>query len=130
LHSVIRTQIGGSILEALENRKDGDGKVKAFQITLHDGASGSDVGANWIDLNRDRETLQHESGQRQASWERLLAHEFGHAALGIYDTGSDMMENVRRVENPIMQELGDRDNRTSYETPGFLNTLGKMFGYD
>ncbi|MBI1912831.1 MAG: RHS repeat-associated core domain-containing protein, partial [Deltaproteobacteria bacterium] len=49
----------------------------------------------------------------QASSERILGHEMGHAATGVGDTGPDRMDNVRLNENPIAIELG-QDERLEY----------------
>jgi hypothetical protein len=46
---------------------------------------------------------------------RSLAHELGHALTGIGDTPfpGDQMDNVRKNENPILQQLGE-PARASY----------------
>jgi len=48
------------------------------------------------------------------SYERIIAHELGHAAFGDTDTGIDNMFNVKWNENWVMNELGDANDRLSY----------------
>jgi hypothetical protein len=48
------------------------------------------------------------------TFERLMAHELGHVALGYVDLGPGMMDNVIANENPVMRELGDTNDRMSY----------------
>jgi hypothetical protein len=56
------------------------------------------------------------AGRKDASTERVLAHEIGHAATGIEDTGPGRMDNVIANENPIVTELG-LGARIYYEPP-------------
>jgi hypothetical protein len=48
------------------------------------------------------------------SYERVLAHELGHAAFGDRDIGIDRMFNVEWNENWVMNELGDTNDRLTY----------------
>jgi hypothetical protein len=56
------------------------------------------------------------AGWKQASLERLLAHEMGHAATNVHDSGPGKMDNVNLNENPVVRELGLRE-RTAYDIP-------------
>ena len=41
-----------------------------------------------------------------APFDAILAHEMGHAVLGLLDNGANNMRNVRRVENPYRMSRG------------------------
>lgn len=51
------------------------------------------------------------------SLDRMLAHEIGYLT-GTRDDGPERMNNIRRWENPIMNEIAPtQPNRTSYGIP-------------
>jgi hypothetical protein len=54
------------------------------------------------------------SGGGTYSLQRIIAHELGHAAMGNLDDGPGQMNNVNWNENPVMRQLGDFNDRTSY----------------
>jgi hypothetical protein len=54
------------------------------------------------------------SGGGTYSLQRIFAHELGHAAMGNLDNGPGQMNNVNWNENPVMRQLGDFNDRTSY----------------
>lgn len=54
------------------------------------------------------------SGGGAYTLQRIFAHELGHAAMGNLDNGPGQMNNVNWNENPVMRQLGDFNDRTSY----------------
>jgi hypothetical protein len=56
------------------------------------------------------------AGRKSASTARILAHEMGHAATGVGDTGPGQMDNIILNENPVASELG-LSPRTGYAVP-------------
>jgi hypothetical protein len=46
------------------------------------------------------------AGRKAASTARILAHEMGHAATDVGDTGPGRMDNITLDENPVATELG------------------------
>ena len=56
------------------------------------------------------------AGRKSASTARTLAHEMGHAATNVGDTGPGKMDNVILNENPVAIELG-LSPRTGYAMP-------------
>jgi hypothetical protein len=123
------TKRGSETLSALKVRGlDGTSDAKTFQIYLLDrGKTGSDLGANYVSINiKKYEIIKTTLGPQGASITRRLAHEFGHAALGVADidyVGGARMLNVDLNENVIMQELRPTHHeyydRTQYEPLGF-----------
>ena len=67
-------------------------------------------------MNIDVEYKNGKTGKTNASAERILAHELGHA-IGTGDEGPGNMNNVNENENPIMEALGDQFKRTKYNGP-------------
>jgi hypothetical protein len=55
-------------------------------------------------------------GSVNASAERILAHELGHA-FGTGDEGPGNLDNVNENENPITEALGEKFKRTKYDGP-------------
>ena len=55
-------------------------------------------------------------GLIRASTLRVLAHELGHKIMGDLDDGLKHLNNTKRNENPIMNNLGE-PARTRYECP-------------
>jgi len=113
---------GGDVAKAMSqdllSRTTADGSVRPLDIVLtRSYNSYSNPGGNTIVVD-----VQHDLGSSYTSripggkfsYERILAHELGHAALGYYDMKIDMMYNVRNAENPIMRSLGDTNDRVSY----------------
>ena len=47
------------------------------------------------------------AGDVNASLERKIAHELGHAVFGDRDIGPGRLENTLKNETPIMKELGE-----------------------
>ena len=58
------------------------------------------------------------AGRKSASTERILAHEMGHAATNLGDTGPGRMDNVIVNETPVVLELG-LAARTHYDVPSW-----------
>lgn len=58
------------------------------------------------------------AGRKSASTARILAHEMGHAATNVGDTGPGQMDNIILNENPVVTELG-LSPRTGYTVPSW-----------
>jgi hypothetical protein len=58
------------------------------------------------------------AGRKSASTARILAHEMGHAATNVGDTGPGQMDNSILNENPVVTELG-LSPRTGYTVPSW-----------
>lgn len=86
--------------------------VKPFDVYLSNIPSQtSSQFPQFIHINPDQVGQSYRSsgptGYDSLTYERLTAHELGHAAMGTLDSGPLRMENVWRNENPVMQQLGD-----------------------
>jgi RHS repeat-associated protein len=95
----------------------GFGEVKALEIVLVN-SGGSYTYPNSqiiaIDLNDIGRAYNSLRPGGVYSYERVLAHELGHAAFGDRDIGIDRMFNVEWNENWVMNELGDTNDRLTY----------------
>jgi RHS repeat-associated protein len=111
--------VASSVRQALSNRLlPGGGGLKPLEIILTgDYGSYAVPGSNTIvvDVLSDVDSL-YDSVRPGGhfTYQRILAHELGHAALGLQDLTTDPMLTVRQVENPIMRALGDTNDRQSY----------------
>jgi RHS repeat-associated protein len=106
LRTILRTPQGeAGILTALRNRLDANGRVKDFRIHLTKWtASSAARNGNYINLNRGlHTTLFKGRGMDWMSVGRVLAHEFGHAAMGLGDDAPTMMNTVN-FENMVMRQ--------------------------
>ncbi len=110
--------VGKEMSRDFLGRTTDSGSVRPLEIVLtRSYNSYSNPGGNTIVVD-----VAHDLGSTYTSkipggkftYERILAHELGHAALGYYDMRIDMMYNIRNAENPIMRALGDTNDRTSY----------------
>jgi RHS repeat-associated protein len=113
------SQHGATMLKALESRKTwfGLGRVKSVEIVLSDWmGSGSVPGSQQILLGTYQIGGSYHSlvPGGKISFERVLAHELGHAAMGSSDDPPNTMENVSKHENRVMRELGDFNDRIRY----------------
>jgi hypothetical protein len=120
-----KTDLGKSMQDSFRVRTESSwfGLVKTVQpvdILLVDsgGSSASDLGSNHITLSLKQIGIPYPSNPPGGitSYQQVIAHEFGHAALGIGDGWLTGMDCVNRVENPIMKQLHPSDfhERTSY----------------
>jgi RHS repeat-associated protein len=127
--SKIFTQ-GGPVAEsarrALLARHDPGGGVTPLEIVLTgDNGSFSIPGSNRIvvDVNHDLDSLYDSmTPGGHFTYTRIIAHELGHAALGLHDLKmTDPMQTVRGAENPIMRAIeGSKTNdRMSYDWERF-----------
>jgi RHS repeat-associated protein len=111
-----------SINQALGNRTEGGG-LRPLDVILVKSDAGeigsfSVPGSNQIVVDRWDVGDIYDSARPggRYTYERILAHELGHAALGLHDDGPTYMNNVNKVENPIMKALAPKDynDRMSY----------------
>jgi hypothetical protein len=110
------------MLSALESRKSGWfglwGSPKPFDLIRWANPLGSYsyTGGQAIILDPRDVGAGYTSrfGGGTYSLERIFAHELGHAAMGNLDNGPGQMNNVNWNENPVMRQLGDFNDRTSY----------------
>ena len=110
-----------SINQAFGNRTEGGG-LRPLAVILVD--SGGEIGSFSVPGSNQIVVDHWEVGDiydsarpgGRYSYERILAHELGHAALGLHDDGPTYMNSVNQVENPIMRALApkDYDDRMSY----------------
>jgi len=103
---------GKAMLSALEDRKTwfGLGSVKSFDlISMDSGGSHTFLGSQRILLDQHDVGASYKSldGNGTFSYERIIAHELGHAAMGTRDDGPGRMNNVNANENVVMRQLGD-----------------------
>ncbi len=113
---------GATELQALESRKFflGMGSVKPFDILLAKNPIGSYTYTGSQGLVLDlRQVGAYSYVFRDPisgfSLQRIIAHELGHAAMGTSDDGPMRMNNVNKHENVIMRELGDTNDRVTYD---------------
>jgi hypothetical protein len=118
---VTTTDRGKAMLSALQGRKSGLfglwGAPKPFDlIQVASGGSYSYVGGQAIrlDYHDVGDGYTSASGGGAYSLQRIFAHELGHAAMGNLDNGPGRMNNVNWNENPVMRQLGDFNDRTTY----------------
>jgi hypothetical protein len=84
-----------------------DNKPIEFQLNNR-GILGNPRGTMIIDMDLNAHPeIETTQGWRPASTARILAHEIGHVAYGIGDTGVGRMVNVIANENPVATELGE-----------------------
>jgi hypothetical protein len=109
------------MLSALQGRKSGLfglwGSPKPFDIIqMAGGGSYSYTGgqAIMLDYHDVGAGYTSASGGGTYSLQRIFAHELGHAAMGNLDNGPGNMNNVNWNENPVMRQLGDFKDRTTY----------------
>lgn len=104
LVSIFGTPRGTEMLVELESRK------RAFGIDLTEaGVANSDHPgkSNLIHIGIGfHPMIMTTDGPRAAGLIRILAHELGHAAFGVFDDGPGRMRNIRENETPIMRALG------------------------
>ena len=118
---VTTTDRGKAMLSALQGRKSGLfglwGSPKPFDIIqMAGGGSYSYTGgqAIMLDYHDVGAGYTSASGGGTYSLQRIFAHELGHAAMGNLDNGPGNMNNVNWNENPVMRQLGDFNDRTTY----------------
>ena len=118
---VTTTDRGKAMLSALQGRKSGLfglwGSPKPFDIIqMAGGGSYSYTGgqAIMLDYHDVGAGYTSASGGGTYSLQRIFAHELGHAAMGNLDNGPGDMNNVNWNENPVMRQLGDFNDRTTY----------------
>ncbi len=134
VNNILTKSARGRVIRArLESRHVGwltGGGVKPLEVGIgHWGGSNAplggsftpDVGKGALEIDLDQYGDTYIAGNELAGYsnERLVAHELGHA-FGTYDEGglpNPWMRNVLENENPIMRELGDLRDRTSYFPP-------------
>ena len=86
-----------------------DAEAKAFEIVLMTDIQSHSI--PWsnrmvIDTWELDDTYTAKGGKQvKFTWERIVAHELGHSALGYSDWRISSMENVNKAENPIMRAL-------------------------
>jgi hypothetical protein len=114
LQRVVGTKTGGQMVSALAARRDADGSIRPFRVNLVNGASGSGLpGSQYINISRRAEFGVFKSGAELFTNERRIAHELGHAAMGLWDSGPGGMNNINLIENPVMRQLGDYNDRVN-----------------
>ena len=122
-YAALKTDLtkGGDVAEEMATdflgRTTADGSVKPLEVVLTRAyGSYSNPGGNsiTIDVNDIGSTYTSKIPGGKFTYERVFAHELGHAALGYTDMKIDTMYNVRNAENPIMRSLGDTNDRMSY----------------
>ena len=88
---------------------------KKLRINLNDqNHQRSLPGSFEMDFDPSRtKPVQTTAGRINATPERIIAHEAGHAITGTEDTGPNRMDNINQNENPIMHEL-NQPERTEY----------------
>ena len=112
LTRVVGTPIGQEMLKALSVRREKDDRVRFLRVNLIKTPTGSGTpGSQFINISRRAEILEFMGGPGDASLERKIAHELGHAAMGLDDDGPHNMNNVRTIENPLMHQLNDFNDR-------------------
>jgi len=80
-----------------------------------EGNSGGTIYFNPNDvMGIDVEYKDGKTGRINASAERIMAHELGHA-FGTGDEGPGSMDNINENENEIMSALGEKYRRTKYD---------------
>jgi len=92
-------------------------RVAALQVVIADvGGTYSYRGGQIITLDEGDVGAAYPSATPGGtySYERILAHELGHLAMGYQDGGPGRMFNVTTNENPIMRQLGDTNDRIAY----------------
>jgi hypothetical protein len=114
-----QSEQGKGMLAALEARRYwfGFGSVKPFDLIMEtSGGSHTFVGTNSIILDRNDVGASYKSllGGGTFTFERIFAHELGHAAMGARDDGFMRMNNVSTYENVVMRQLGDPNDRIAY----------------
>jgi len=120
-----KTDLGKSMQDSFRVRTESSwfGLVKEVQpvdiLLVNSGGSGAtDLGSNHITLSLKQIGISYPSNPPGGitSYQQVIAHEFGHAALGVPDGFYPAMECVNRVENPIMKQLHPLDfhERTAY----------------
>jgi hypothetical protein len=110
------------MLKALEGRKSGLfglwGSPKPFDLIQWANPLGSysTTGGQFIVLDPRDVGAGYTSamGGGTYSYQRIFAHELGHAAMGNLDNGPGSMNNVNWNENPVMRQLGNFNDRTTY----------------
>jgi len=111
---------GANELAALESRKTFlvAGGVRPFDVLIWTSINGSYTrkGSQSMvfDPTQVGKSYESKNGGGTFSTERIMAHEVGHAAMGAGDEGLGLMNNVDWNENPIMEQLGDPNDRTAY----------------
>ena len=102
LRSVFSTERGRQLRQKVE---DSGNKLK---INLNDQNHQRSVpGSFELDFDPSRtKPVETTAGKIDASPERIIAHEAGHAITGTGDSGPNRMDNSKQNENPIMKELG------------------------
>lgn len=110
---------GAQELKALEARTNIFGKVKPFDVVMARNPNGSYTykGSQGMALDMSQVGRYGQLFSRPGggfTLQRLIAHELGHAAMGVGDDGPNRMNNVLRYENTIMRELGDTNDRIRY----------------
>jgi RHS repeat-associated protein len=118
---VTKTDRGKAMLSALQSRKSGLfglwGSPKPFDIIQGDyNGSYSYPGGQAIMLDYADVGSRYTSASGGGTFtlQRIFAHELGHAAMGNLDNGPGNMNNVNWNENPVMRQLGDFNDRTTY----------------
>jgi len=125
-----KTDRGKSMAEALKHRVEthwvGKDTIKPLELILVHGSSGlySEPGKNFIWMPIGTGTNGQVGGAYPSatpggtiSYSRAIAHELGHAAIGILDLNfrtMSWMQNVDMNETPAMHQLGDYNDRVSY----------------
>jgi RHS repeat-associated protein len=119
--SILGTQIGQIMVEVLERRRNRmAGQIPDyFAIDLTQPVPGTHPHSNYVDVTPGFRGLVEMNAGYGSYWgtpslTQQIAHEFGHAILGIGDVGPRSMDTVNGVENPIMKELGYSSRRTEY----------------
>jgi RHS repeat-associated protein len=121
-----RSPHGATMEQALANRPAWQSPgVKPLEIILVRGSpigSFTQVGVNWIVIAPSSPqcigcvggSYPSQLGGGVFTYERLIAHELGHAAMGTSDNLANEMHNVVLHENRVMLELGDTNLRMDY----------------
>jgi len=126
------TERGAKILSEIEK---GDRRLviapdwKNNPFYRHDKSGNGTIFFNpYATINIDVEYKNGKTGKTNASAERILAHELGHA-YGTGDEGPGSLDNVNENENPIMEALGEQFKRTKYDgapNKGWKNQCQKI----
>jgi len=110
---------GATELQALESRTTLFGAVKPFDLVLAKNKAGSytylgsqGMVLDFRQIGKGAKLFANPGGG--FTLQRIIAHELGHAAMGVDDIGPKSMDNVIRNENKIMRELGDTNDRIAY----------------
>lgn len=122
-----KTQQGQSMLSAMEARTSwtlAGRVVQPLQVILtNHGGSYTYLGSNIITIDTHQVTTGSyatSSGTARWTYQRVLAHEMGHAAMGVSDAylsgygANNQMANVIANENRLMNQLGDFNDRIRY----------------